>query len=73
MLKVALLLGGALLATLVLRRGSLQDFAVWLLALAVALTFLAVETLPFLLPLLPKILPIGLLAFLQDLFFGGQP
>ena len=73
MLKVALLFVGALLLALALRRGALQDFALWLLALVVALTFLAVETLPIVLPLLPKILPIGLLAMLQDLFFGGQP
>jgi hypothetical protein len=73
MLKVALLLGGALLLEFALRRRAFQDFAAWLLALAVASTLLAIEALPFLLPLLPKILPVGLLAALQDLFSGGQP
>ncbi len=73
MLKLALPLGVALLAVLLLRRGAILDFAAWLLALAVTLTILAIETFPVLFPLLPKLLPLGLLKALLDLFGGGQP
>lgn len=73
MLKVALLLGGALLVALATRSRAFLDFLAWLLAVVVALVSLALGSLPVLLPLAPKLFATGLLMAILRLFDGGQP
>ena len=70
MLKFFICIGGLAVVVLAIGNRGFREFAAWLIALTVVLTITAIEALPLLLPLLPKVLSFGLLTALENLHMG---